>query len=100
MTAFHQLMEILDSRDYVQSEYLRADEAIRTFEIDRAIITDWGMFRYCLARFRWHLDCHLLNMRCQIGFDLEYQWARAATVLVEIRIVHEITSRFAHSLLL
>ena len=81
---FNQLMEIFDSRDYVQSEYLRADDAIRTFKIDHTVITDWGTFRYCLAKFRWHLDYHLLNMTRQMGFDLEYQWARAVTILVEI----------------
>jgi len=82
MMTLNQLMEIFDARDYVQSEYIRADEAIRTFEIDQTVITDWDMFRYCLARFRWHLDYHLLNMTRQIGFNLEYQWSRAVSLLV------------------
>jgi len=82
MTPLNQLMEILDSRDYVQSCYRRADEAVRTFEIDQTVITDWDGFRYCMAKFRWHLDYHLLNMTRQIGFGLEFQWARAVGVLI------------------
>jgi len=84
MTTFNQLMETLDSRDYVQSQYSRADEAVRTFELDRTVMTGWNEFRCCMVRFRSHLDYHLLNMTRQMDFDLEYQWCRAMKLLIGV----------------
>lgn len=84
MRKLDELLQKLDSRDFLRSEFNRADEAVRTFEIDETVITDWDKFRYCMAKFRWHLDYHLLNMNNRITFDPSYQWLRAIKLLNDV----------------
>jgi hypothetical protein len=62
----------------------RADDALNTFPMPAARITDWYRFHACLVRFMQHLDHHLLRLPPSAPTDVEMHWSRCLRVLVGI----------------
>jgi hypothetical protein len=71
------------SRTYEQCARC-ADEAINTFVMPPAQITDWYRFQGCLIRFRQHLDHHLLGLPPSAPTNVGMIWSRCLTLLVGI----------------
>lgn len=59
----------------------RVDQALNTFTIDQAKITDWGEYQTVLSKFFRHAENHVLNMGSFQSPDLEFEWERCCQIL-------------------
>jgi hypothetical protein len=62
----------------------RADEAINTFEVETAQITNWDQFRHCLIRFLQHCEKHMLCLRQKCPGGTDFDWGRCCQILIKI----------------
>jgi len=83
-TNLERLVEGLDPDRTIEEAFRRADEAINSFPMRRAQIDDWSEFTRCLAEFVVHVESHILCLSRPVRGPLDFEWSRAAGLLVEI----------------
>jgi len=62
----------------------RADEAVNTFGIESAQITDWDQFRHCLIRFLHNCEKHMLRLKQKCSGGTDFDWGRCCQILIKI----------------
>ncbi|MGA2500891.1 MAG: hypothetical protein ABSH20_24400, partial [Tepidisphaeraceae bacterium] len=77
------LLAIDPARTYEEGSR-RVAEALNTFPMPPALITDWYGFQACLIRFLQHLDHHLLRLPLSVSTHTEIAWNRCREVLIGI----------------
>jgi len=83
-TTLDRLLESIDPHKTIEQTYNRANEAIISFDYDRATVESWGEFRHCMARFLKHLDEKVLRLRKPIDIPLEEYWRYCVKPLLKI----------------
>jgi hypothetical protein len=58
-----------------------ADDAINSFPLKSAQITDWETYRRCIADFGRHVDTRILKLRNMPSTDLDFAWGLYSKVL-------------------
>ena len=77
-------LECISCQKTIHQTYGRANEAINTFEFDKAIIHNWDQFRLCVAEFMRHLDACMLNMDRPADIPAVDYWPMCVRPLLKI----------------
>ncbi len=83
-TDLERLLEGLDPERTIEAAFRRADEAINSFPMHRAQITDWDEFTACMAEFVVHVESHILRLRSPVRSSFDFEWGRAVAILMKI----------------
>jgi hypothetical protein len=83
-TDLERLLEDLDPERTVESAFRRADEAINSFAMQRAQITDWNAFAACMAKFVVHVESQILRLPRPVRSSFDFEWGRAAAILKKV----------------
>ena len=78
------LLDDLDPERTIESAFRRADEAIISFPMQHAQITDWNEFTACMAEFVVHVESHILRLERPVRSSCDFEWGRAARILMKI----------------
>ena len=73
-TTLDRLLESISPERAVEETYNRANEAIVSFDFDKAKVESWHEFKYCMARFLKHLDEKVLKLREPVDIPLTEYW--------------------------
>ena len=83
-TDLDRLLSQLDPERTIEPAFRRADEAVNSFSVGRAQITEWDGFRDCMARFVVHVESYVLRLRRPVRSAFDFEWGRAVAVLTKI----------------
>ena len=83
-TDLDRLLETIDPERTIEDAFRRADEAINSFPLRRACITDWNEFTVCMAEFVVHVESQILRLRRPVRAAFDFEWGRAAAILMKI----------------
>jgi len=83
-TDLERLLRELDPDRTIEPAFCRADEAVNSFRVERAQITEWNRFRDCMVRFVSHVESYVLRLRRPVLSPIDFEWDRATAVLVKI----------------
>ncbi len=82
MTGLDQLLESIDPQKTLDETDARADEAVNSFPLTRAQLTQWDEFRICLITFMRHIETAVLHVRTMPEASLDFEWGRCVHLLV------------------
>jgi len=83
-TDLERLLQQLDPDRTIEATYRRADEAINSFPLRQARITQWNEFRGCLVEFIGHVESSILRMERPVRGMFDFRWDRATGILIKI----------------
>jgi len=83
-TDLERLLQQLDPDRTIEATYRRADEAINSFPLRQARITQWNEFRGCLVEFIGHVEARILRMERPVRGMFDFRWDRATEILIKI----------------
>ncbi len=83
-TDLDRLLEDLDPERTIEDVFRRADEAINSFPMRCAQITDWNEFTACMAEFVVHVESRILRLRQPVRSAFAFEWGRAVRILTKI----------------
>jgi len=83
-TTLDRLLASISPERTIEETYNRANEAIVTFDFDRATVDDWNEFKCCMARFLKHLDEKVLRLRKPVDIPLTEYWRYCIRPLLKI----------------
>jgi len=75
------LLRAIDPAQTYEQCARRSNDALNTFKMPPALITDWYRFQGCLIRFMQHLDQHLLGLPPSAPTNVQMLWSRCLEVL-------------------
>jgi len=82
MPSLEQLIESLDPQRTLDEADARADEAINSFPLQDAALTQWDEFRRCLINFMRHVEAAVLHVRSMPSSSLDFEWGRCVRLLI------------------
>lgn len=74
MSKLDRLLEYISPRKTLEQTYNLANEAIGSFDYDKAIVDSWDEFKLCLARFSRHIDEKVLKLKEPLNIHLAEYW--------------------------
>ncbi|MDD5134605.1 MAG: hypothetical protein PHP01_04275 [Phycisphaerae bacterium] len=74
MSKLDRLLEYISPRKTLEQTYNLANEAIGSFDYDKAVVESWGEFKLCMAKFSRHLDEKVLKPREPLNIQLAEYW--------------------------
>jgi len=83
-TDLERVLEDLDPERTIEDAFRRADEAINSFPMRCAQITDWNEFTACMAEFVVHVESRILRLRQPVRSAFAFEWGRAVRILTKI----------------
>ena len=83
-TDLDRLLKELDPERTIEPAFRRADEAVNSFPVQRAQITEWDRFRDCMVKFVAHVESYVLRLRRPVRSPFDFEWDRVTAVLVKI----------------
>jgi len=83
-TDLERLLEDLDPERTIEAVFRRADDAINSFPLRRAQITDWNEFTACMAEFVVHVESCILRVKRPVRSSFDFEWGRAPAVLIKV----------------
>jgi hypothetical protein len=81
MTKLDRLLESIDPARTFDQISARADEAINSFRMESAIISDWQGFRTALTKFYRHVENVILRVRPGFSANPDIDWGRCCNLL-------------------
>jgi len=80
MSKLDQLLDRIDPSRTIDETASRADDALNSFRLETARITDWEKFKMCTAEFFCHVDNAVLRLHPRRSVALEFDWSRACQI--------------------
>ena len=82
MTTLDQLLERIDPQRTLDETDACADEAVNSFPLRSAELTEWEEFRVCLTSFMRHVEEAVLHVRAMPEASLDFEWGRCVRLLI------------------
>ena len=83
-TTLDRLLESISPEKTIEQTYNRANEAIVSFDFDKAKVESWEEFKYCMAKFLKHLDERVLKLKTPLDVPLTKYWPYCIRPLLKI----------------
>jgi hypothetical protein len=78
-----QLLESIDPQRTLDETDAQVDEAINSFPLPCAEVTQWDEFRLYLIGFMRHIEAAVLHVRAMPGTSLDFEWGRCVRFLIQ-----------------
>lgn len=83
-TELDRLIHSIRPERTIEEVFNRANEAINTFHLEAAQISEWDDFRHCMAEFLRHVEACSLRLNGPVEASSDFYWGRCAHVLLKV----------------